>query len=47
MFDEKCKVTCSVTCRACGISESASDLLRISVKLQPTHNHDSSFLGVP
>lgn len=27
----KAEITCSVTCRACGISESASELLRISV----------------
>jgi hypothetical protein len=38
------EITCSVTFRACGISESASELWRFFVKL---HEHDRSVLGVP
>jgi hypothetical protein len=41
------EITCSVTFRACGISESASELWRFFVKLHSHHDHDSSVLGVP
>jgi hypothetical protein len=41
------KITCSVTFRACGISESASELWRFFVKLHQHDDHDSSIVGVP
>jgi hypothetical protein len=41
------EITCSVMFRACGISESASELWRFFVKLHSHHDHDSSVVGVP
>jgi hypothetical protein len=41
------QITCSVTFRACGISESASEHWRSFIKLHQHHDHDSSVLDLP